>query len=86
MALRTSPRGRVRSATGECSGIPVAHGFSKPTNGGLNLGDGLVAAIELVIFIGLVAYVARAKLDVQPARVHSHRRPQPIPTLATEPE
>lgn len=67
-------------------GASFADWFSKPTNGGLNLGDGLVAAIELVIFIGLVAYVARTKLDVQPARVHAHRRPQSIPALATEPE
>jgi uncharacterized membrane-anchored protein len=67
-------------------GASFADWFSKPTNGGLNLGDGLVAAVELVIFIGLVAYVARTKLDVQPARVHHHRHPQPIPTLAVEPE
>jgi uncharacterized membrane-anchored protein len=67
-------------------GASFADWFSKPTNGGLNLGDGLVAAVELVIFIGLVAYVARTKLDVQPARVHHRRHPQPIPTLAVEPE
>jgi hypothetical protein len=36
-------------------GASFADWFSKPTNGGLNLGDGLVAAIELVIFIGLAA-------------------------------
>ena len=67
-------------------GASFADWFSKPTNGGLNLGDGLVAAVELVVFIGLVAYVARTKLDVQPARVHHHRHPHPIPTLAAEPE
>jgi uncharacterized membrane-anchored protein len=67
-------------------GASLADGFSKPTNGGLNLGDGLVAGLELVVFIGLVAYVARTKLDVQPARKHPHRHPQPIPALAAEPE
>jgi uncharacterized membrane-anchored protein len=67
-------------------GASLADGFSKPTNGGLNLGDGLVAGLELVVFIGLVAYVARTKLDVQPARKHRHRHPQPIPALAAEPE
>jgi uncharacterized membrane-anchored protein len=68
-------------------GASFADWFSKPTNGGRNLGDGLVAAIELVIFIGLVAYVARTKLDVQPGRVHAHQRqPHPVATLVTEPE
>jgi uncharacterized membrane-anchored protein len=68
-------------------GASFADWFSKPTNSGLNLGDGLVAAVELVVFIGLVAYVARTKLDVQPARAHHHHRhPHPIPTLAAEPE
>jgi uncharacterized membrane-anchored protein len=68
-------------------GASFADWFSKPTNGGLNLGDGLVAAIELVIFVGLVTYVARTKLDVQPARVHARQRhAQPVATLVTEPE
>lgn len=67
-------------------GASFADWFSKPTHGSLNLGDGLVAAVELVVFVGLVAYVARTKLDVQPARRQHHRHPHPIPTLATEPE
>jgi uncharacterized membrane-anchored protein len=67
-------------------GASFADGFSKPTNGGLNLGDGLVAGLELVVFIGLVAYVARTKIDVQPSRKHPHRHPQPIPALVAEPE
>jgi uncharacterized membrane-anchored protein len=66
-------------------GASFADWFSKPSNGGLGLGDGLVSAVELVVFIGLVAYVARTKVDVQRARIH-HRHPHPIPTLATEPE
>jgi uncharacterized membrane-anchored protein len=70
-------------------GASFADGFSKPTNGGLNLGDGLVSAIELIIFIGLVTYVARTKIDVQPARIHAHahahdREAQPVATLVTE--
>jgi uncharacterized membrane-anchored protein len=64
-------------------GASFADWFSKPTHGSLNLGDGLVAAVELVAFVGLVAYVARTKIDVQPARRQHHC---PIPTLATEPE
>jgi uncharacterized membrane-anchored protein len=68
-------------------GASFADGFSKPTNGGLNLGDGLVSAIELVIFIGLVTYVARTKIDVQPARIHAHhRQAHPVPRVVTEPE
>jgi uncharacterized membrane-anchored protein len=68
-------------------GASFADGFSKPTNGGLNLGDGLVAGLELIVFIGLVAYVARTKIDVQPSRLHAHHRdPHPIPALAAEPE
>jgi uncharacterized membrane-anchored protein len=59
--------------------------FSKPNNGGLRLGDGIVSAVELVAFVALVAYVALTKLDVQPARLH-HRHPHPVPRLAAEPE
>jgi uncharacterized membrane-anchored protein len=48
-------------------GASFADGFSKPTNGGLGWGDGIVSAIALVIFIALVAYVAVTKRDVQGA-------------------
>jgi len=41
-------------------GASFADGFSKPTNGGLNLGDGTVSAIALVVFVALVAYVVRS--------------------------
>jgi uncharacterized membrane-anchored protein len=68
-------------------GASFADWFSKPTNGGLGLGDGLVAAVELIVFIGLVAYVARTKMDVQPARIQAPRRhSHPVSTLAVEPE
>jgi uncharacterized membrane-anchored protein len=46
-------------------GASFADGFSKPTNGGLGTGDGLVSAVALVIFIALVAYVAATKRDIQ---------------------
>ncbi|MGI8715619.1 MAG: COG4705 family protein [Solirubrobacteraceae bacterium] len=67
-------------------GASFADYFSKPTNGGLGLGDGPVSAVAVVIFIGLVAYVAITKRDVQPAR-HAHHHPtNRVPVLATEPE
>ena len=46
-------------------GASFADWFSKPTNGGLGLGDGTVSAIALIVFIALVAYVAITKCDVQ---------------------
>ncbi|HEX3979020.1 MAG TPA: hypothetical protein VHW96_22310 [Solirubrobacteraceae bacterium] len=70
-------------------GASFADGFSKPTNGGLSLGDGAVSAIALVVFIGLVAYVTITKRDVQHRRAaragtvpqvphpHLDRGPQP---------
>jgi uncharacterized membrane-anchored protein len=48
-------------------GASFADGFSKPTLGGLKLGDGMVSAIALVVFIALVGYVARTRRDVQGA-------------------
>jgi uncharacterized membrane-anchored protein len=50
-------------------GASFADGFSKPTEGGLNLGDGLVSLIALVVFVAGVAYLAISKRDVQP---HAH--------------
>jgi uncharacterized membrane-anchored protein len=49
-------------------GASFADGFSKPTSGGLHLGDGAVSAVALVVFIALVAYVAVTKRDVQDRR------------------
>jgi uncharacterized membrane-anchored protein len=47
-------------------GASFADWFGKPHGQtGLGLGDGTVSAIELVVFIGLVAYTAVAKGDVQ---------------------
>ncbi len=49
-------------------GASFADGFSKPTSGGLSVGDGPVSAVALVVFIALVAYVAVTKRDVQDRR------------------
>ena len=46
-------------------GASFADGFSKPTNGGLGLGDPLVSLVAFVIFVGLVAYAHVTKCDVQ---------------------
>jgi uncharacterized membrane-anchored protein len=56
-------------------GASLADGFSKPHNiTGLGLGDGPVSGIALVVFIGLVAYVARTKRDIQQAPAGGHAR------------
>jgi uncharacterized membrane-anchored protein len=71
-------------------GASFADWFSKPTNGGLNAGDGTVSAVALVFFIGLVTYVAISKVDVQPELGgHPHMQPHPHvhhtpPILASE--
>ena len=54
-------------------GASFADGFSKPAGGGLGLGDGMVSAVALVVFIGLVAYVAATKRDVQHRSARGHR-------------
>jgi uncharacterized membrane-anchored protein len=62
-------------------GASFADGFSKANNGGLGIGDGPVSAVALLIFIGLVAYVAVTKLDVQNAShtEHPHLYLEPHP-------
>lgn len=76
-------------------GASFADGFSKPTNGGLGMGDGTISLIALVVFVALVAYVAIVRRDVQqpagavagdaPGRSHSHlpqgHLPHPQPHL-----
>jgi uncharacterized membrane-anchored protein len=53
-------------------GASFADGFSKPpSTSGLGLGDATVSLIALVVFVGLVAYVAIRKHDIQPAQ-HPH--------------
>jgi len=47
-------------------GASFADWFSKPPSiTGLGLGDGPVSAVALAVFVVLVAYVARAKRDIQ---------------------
>jgi uncharacterized membrane-anchored protein len=58
-------------------GASFADGFSKHGNGGLGLGDGAVSAVALVFFVGLVAYVAVTKRDVQGERRVEHSQPAP---------
>jgi uncharacterized membrane-anchored protein len=59
-------------------GASFADGFSKPTSGGLNWGDGTVAGLALIIFIALVTYVAITKRDVQETdRSGGHHLPHP---------
>ena len=67
-------------------GASFADGFSKPTNGGLGLGDGTVSAVALVVFIGLVSYVAITKCDVQDARHAEHPHLYLEPHLELAPE
>jgi uncharacterized membrane-anchored protein len=66
-------------------GASCADALSKPTNGGLNFGDGTVAAVSLLFFIALVAYVEITKCDVLPARRRHHPHPA-APVLVTEPD
>jgi uncharacterized membrane-anchored protein len=61
-------------------GASIADWLAKsPSRSGLGLGDGLVSAIALVVFIALVAYVAATKRDLQqPADDQAQpRRSQP---------
>jgi uncharacterized membrane-anchored protein len=68
-------------------GASFADGFSKPTNGGLNLGDGTVSAIALVVFVALVAYVARReRRGSAPVAVHSRHHAPHLELEALEPQ
>jgi uncharacterized membrane-anchored protein len=69
-------------------GASFADGFSKPTNGGLNLGDPTVSLIAFAVFVILVAWISITKLDVQRVeqRVAEHVHPHGQPALAPEPE
>jgi uncharacterized membrane-anchored protein len=64
-------------------GASFADGFSKHTNGGLSLGDGMVSAIALVVFVALVSYVTVTKRDIQaPVMQTDERRLQAEPGTA----
>ncbi len=62
-------------------GASFADWFAKPpSKTGLGLGDGTVSAIALLVFVGLVAYVAATKRDIQSAAVAQQPHPhQPHP-------
>ena len=51
-------------------GASFADGFSKTGQGGLQLGDGLVSLIALIIFVGLVGFVTVTRIDVQGSRAN----------------
>jgi uncharacterized membrane-anchored protein len=72
-------------------GASFADWFSKPrASSGLGLGDGLVSALALIVFIGLVAYVTVTERDVQddrdaaPHPAHPTPHPSPRPILDAE--
>jgi uncharacterized membrane-anchored protein len=63
-------------------GASFADGFSKPTSGGLHIGDGPVSLVALIVFVRLVAWVALTKRDVQrpaPAPPAGHRHHPHLP-------
>lgn len=69
-------------------GASFADWFGKPKSlTGLGLGDGTVSAIALVVFVGLVAYVAATKRDIQSPLLEQPRpRAQhPHPHLPLDP-
>jgi uncharacterized membrane-anchored protein len=67
-------------------GASFADWFSKPTNGGLGLGDGLVSGLALIVFIALVAYVAVTRCDIQSGVRVAHVAPQSSPGLILDAE
>jgi uncharacterized membrane-anchored protein len=67
-------------------GASFADWFSKHTNGGLGLGDGLVSGLALLAFIPLVAYVAITKVDVQSTSHADHPHLYLEPQLELAPE
>jgi uncharacterized membrane-anchored protein len=69
-------------------GASFADGFSKPHNiTGLNLGDGPVSGVALIIFVALVSWVTVTRRDVQAGHnAESASHPHVVPVLASEPE
>jgi uncharacterized membrane-anchored protein len=63
-------------------GASFADWFGKPHGStGLGLGDGVVSAIALVVFVALVAYVAVTKRDIQPSRGIRPHPHLPLPQM-----
>jgi uncharacterized membrane-anchored protein len=68
-------------------GASFADWFSKPHSiTGLGLGDGTVSALALIVFLGLVAYVAITKCDIQGEPRVAHVAPQSNPGLRLDAE
>jgi uncharacterized membrane-anchored protein len=68
-------------------GASFADWFSKPHSiTGLGLGDGTVSALALIVFLGLVAYVAITKCDIQSKPHVVHVAPQSNPGLLLDAE
>ncbi|HEY1540380.1 MAG TPA: hypothetical protein VGF63_13335 [Solirubrobacteraceae bacterium] len=64
-------------------GASFADWFGKPhPQTGLGLGDGTVSAVALIVFVGLVAYIAVTKRDIQrPDHDEGLHVPRPLGTL-----
>jgi uncharacterized membrane-anchored protein len=61
-------------------GASFADWFSKPPAiTGVNLGDGTVSRLALVVFVPIVIWVALSKLDVQPGHNAPARTEVPVP-------
>jgi uncharacterized membrane-anchored protein len=68
-------------------GASFADWFSKPHSiTGLGLGDGTVSALALIVFLGLVAYVAITKCDIQGEPHVAHVALQSNPGLVLDAE
>jgi uncharacterized membrane-anchored protein len=66
-------------------GASFADWFSKPHSiTGLGLGDGTVSGLALIVFLGLVAYVAITKCDIQGEPHVAHVAPQSNPGLVLD--
>jgi uncharacterized membrane-anchored protein len=68
-------------------GASFADWFSKPHSiTGLGLGDGTVSGLALIVFLGLVAYVAITKCDIQGEQHVAHVAPQSNPGFLLDAE
>ena len=67
-------------------GASFADGFSKPHNiTGLNLGDGPVSGVALIVFVALVGWVTLTRRDVQAGHnAESQNHPHAVPVLVGE--
>jgi uncharacterized membrane-anchored protein len=60
-------------------GASIADWLSKPVaQSGRGLGDGVVSALALIVFVALVAYVSATKRDIQPTVAPAHHAHDPL--------